>query len=264
MGVSDKQARPGARPTVQPGAPPARSVPVDEVVWHDLECGGYDADLALWRELADEHARPRGSAAILDIGAGTGRVAIDLAARGHAVTALEIRPELLAALVERADGLALEPVCADARTFSLPERDYALCVVPMQTLQLLGGVDARGAFLARARAHLRPGGMLCCALVTEPEPFDTANGDLPLTAERAHIDGRAYVSRPTRVLVEEATITIERERRILPQPGTVARDTVQLDRLVSRRCASRRALPGSARLAASRSHPPPITSARRW
>ena len=37
------------------------------VVWHDLECGGYDADLPLWRELAADADGP-----VLDLGAGTG------------------------------------------------------------------------------------------------------------------------------------------------------------------------------------------------
>ena len=41
------------------------------VVWHDVECGGYDADLPLWRELAREAGGP-----VLDVGAGTGRVAL--------------------------------------------------------------------------------------------------------------------------------------------------------------------------------------------
>ena len=45
-------------------------------IWHDLECGGYDVDLPLWRELA-RRARP---GPVLDVGAGTGRVALDLAA----------------------------------------------------------------------------------------------------------------------------------------------------------------------------------------
>ena len=43
------------------------------VMWHDVECGGYDADLRLWRELAARARRagarrrrghrPRGDAA---------------------------------------------------------------------------------------------------------------------------------------------------------------------------------------------------------
>ena len=63
----------------------------DHVVWHDVECGAYDADLPLWRELARE--APDG---VLDVGAGTGRVALDLARHGFAVTALDREPELLA------------------------------------------------------------------------------------------------------------------------------------------------------------------------
>ena len=55
------------------------------VRWHDLECGGYDVDLPLWRELAAEAGGP-----VLDVGAGTGRVALDLARRGVAVTALDL------------------------------------------------------------------------------------------------------------------------------------------------------------------------------
>ena len=46
-----------------------------DVLWHDLECGGYDLDLPLWRELADREGSP-----VLDVGAGTGRVAPDLGA----------------------------------------------------------------------------------------------------------------------------------------------------------------------------------------
>ena len=44
------------------------------VIWHDLECGAYAEDLALWRSLAAERGDP-----VLDIGAGTGRVSLDLA-----------------------------------------------------------------------------------------------------------------------------------------------------------------------------------------
>ena len=52
------------------------------VIWHDLECGGYVEDLTLWQSLADEQGDP-----VLDVGAGTGRVALALARRGHRVTA---------------------------------------------------------------------------------------------------------------------------------------------------------------------------------
>ena len=66
-------------------------------VWHDIECGRYEADLPLWKELAkaSEHG-------VLDIGAGTGRVALRLAYAGYDVTALDLEPELLEVLTQRA------------------------------------------------------------------------------------------------------------------------------------------------------------------
>ena len=63
----------------------------EDVVWHDVECGGYDADLA-----ALARARRATPAGVLDVGAGTGRVALHLAQAGHDVTALDLDPELLA------------------------------------------------------------------------------------------------------------------------------------------------------------------------
>ena len=99
---------------------------------------------------------PRAGDPILDVGAGTGRVALELARAGHRVTALDIDPELLGALRERAGGLPVETVRADARTFELERRDFALCLVPMQTIQLLGGAAGAPRSCARARATCAP------------------------------------------------------------------------------------------------------------
>jgi SAM-dependent methyltransferase len=211
-----------------------------EVVWHDIECGAYRADLPLWLELAGQAAGP-----ILDVGAGAGRVTLELARAGHAVTALDRAPALLAALRERAGGLAVETVQADARTFELERTDYALCIVPMQTIQLLGGADGRMRFLRRARAHLRPGGLLACAILGELDPFDCSDGAIGPAAERATLDGSLYLSRALRVAEADQRVVIERERRILPEhapapswpfrrerderEGLAERDVIELD-----------------------------------
>jgi SAM-dependent methyltransferase len=215
--------------------------PPDAVIWHDLECGAYTMDLALWRELAEDAgtgaAPGSGRGRVLDVGAGTGRVAIALARAGHGVTALDLDPELLEALRSRAAGLDIETVRADARTFELDRRDFALCIAPMQTLQLLGGAVGRLEFMRQARAHLITGGVLACAIVTEIDPFDCDTGDLGPSAEIARIDGTSYISRAMRVLVDERVVRIERERIAVPRRQAARReptgehDVVELDRI---------------------------------
>jgi SAM-dependent methyltransferase len=190
--------------------PRQAAAPPSEVIWHDLECGSYRADLPLWRELADGHPGP-----ILDVGAGSGRVALDLLEAGHSVTALDLDPAMLGALRERAGTNRIETACADARSFELNRRDFALCIVPMQTIQLLGGPTGRVAFLQRAHAHLRRGGLLACAILSALEPFDCSDGEAGPTPESARVDGILYVSRATRVGMRGRRVVIERERQIL-------------------------------------------------
>ncbi len=237
MGVSS----PHGRPVTLPSAPDAPA----EVVWHDLECGTYRADLALWRDLAAEACDPPGAGTILDVGSGTGRVALELAAAGHRVIALDLSPALLRALAARRRGASVRTVCADARSFALDIDDLALCVVPMQTVQLLGGETGRAAFLARARRHMRPGALLACAIVTELEPFDRDAGEPGPSVESAHVGGRVYLSAPWSVRARDGTAVIERERRILSggDGGTahrddgdypaLARDVIALDRVTA-------------------------------
>jgi SAM-dependent methyltransferase len=216
--------------------------PSEAVIWHDLECGTYTADLALWHELAaDARARSAqtpgsGPGRVLDVGAGTGRVALALARAGHPVTAVDLDAELLEALSARAAGLDVETVRADARLFELDCRDFALCLAPMQTLQLLGGTTGRLEFMAQARAHLAPGGLLACAIVTEIDPFDCDAGDLGPSEEVARVAGATYISRATRVLLDSHVVRIERERGIVAR-GRAGRepawghDVIELDRV---------------------------------
>jgi SAM-dependent methyltransferase len=136
----------------------------------------------------------------------------------------------LDALRERAPELDVETVCADARTFDLKRDDFDLCVMPMQTIQLLGGSAARVEFLSRARAHLRPGGLLAVAIVTAVEPFDCADGDVGPSPEIARVDGAVYLTRAIRVRVLGGSFLIERERQI-DSDGQPERDVIELDRL---------------------------------
>ena len=198
----------------------------DHVLWHDLECGGYDLDLPLWRELADREGSP-----VLDVGAGTGRVALDLARRGHEVVALDRDPALLEALADRGAGLAVSACAADARAFELGRR-FPLIIVPMQTLQLLGGPEGRARFLARARAHLATGGLLAAALADALDAFD-ADHDEPPKPDLREVGGTLYASRPVAVRDLGDRAVIERVREVVALDGsrTLSDDVIELDRV---------------------------------
>ena len=203
--------------------------PVSEkVIWHDVECGHYDADVALWRELAAAAHGP-----ILDVGAGTGRVTLDLARRGHEVVALDIDPALLAELElrARAEGLNVRTVVADAGDFSLERRDFALVMAPMQTVHLLRPAGRLG-FLRCARSHVAPGGHVAIAIVETMEAFDDTDDALPLP-DHLLIDGTLYSSQPVALRDHGDSVVIERIRQIVPISGQrrASDDILRLDRV---------------------------------
>jgi SAM-dependent methyltransferase len=197
------------------------------VIWHDLECGGYIEDLPLWRSLADEYGDP-----ILDVGAGTGRVAVDLARAGHRVTALDRDPVLLAELSRRASGMDVTTVVADARRFELGSL-YSLCVVPMQTIQLLGGAEGRTEFLRCARRHLHREGVLAVAISEELELYELVEGAPAPLPDIRELNGVLYWSQPTAVRASSDAFVLERRRERIGAGGdrTVEHDAVRLDRV---------------------------------
>ena len=129
----------------------AMSVPA-KVVWHDVECGAYDADLALWR------GSPRARTARCSTSApapAASRCALAArrprrhGARPRRRAARRARPARAAA------GVGVDDRLADAADFALPRR-FALIAVPMQTLQLLPGAEARAGLLRERRGARSP------------------------------------------------------------------------------------------------------------
>jgi SAM-dependent methyltransferase len=189
-------------------------------VWHRVEHAGYDADLPVWRELAAE-----ADGHILDLGAGMGRVATDLAGRGHDVTALDTDAELLQGL--EAGSHPVRTVVADARGFDLAG-DFALVIAPMQLVQILGGHEGRSAMLACVHRHLVAGGTFAAALANPHDAIPGPEQQPPLPDVLEH-DGWVYSSQPRSVREDGGRVVVERRRHAVSPEGALDEETALIE-----------------------------------
>ncbi len=145
--------------------------------FYDLDLAGVEDDIDLYRELAE-----RQGGAVLELGCGTGRVAIPLAAGGHDVVGVDASAAMLAVARARAQaaGVRLRLMQGDMRELRLRRR-FATVLVPFGGLQHLDSVDDIVAALATAGAHLVRGGLVVVD-VEAPQPDDFAPGPQPLVA----------------------------------------------------------------------------------
>jgi SAM-dependent methyltransferase len=184
-------------------------------IWHDVECGAYEADLALWEELAE-----RGGGTVLELGCGTGRVTLHLARRGHEVVGLDSDGELLAVLDGRGADLPVSTLEADARCFELAS-PASLILAPTHLLQLLAGATERAECLGCIAAALRPGGLMAASIIEElPEP-DGAPPPLPDVRE---VDGWIYSSLATEVAVGSGELRVRRVRQLVSPEGSLSEE----------------------------------------
>jgi ubiquinone/menaquinone biosynthesis C-methylase UbiE len=150
-------------------------------------------DTAFYRDLA-HHA----GGDVLEIGVGTGRVALRLAASGLQVTGLDASSAMLSIAAEKATaaGLAdrLRLQLADMRSFDLAER-FGLVIAPFRAFQVLLTADDQLAALTAFRRHLRPDGIIAMHL------FDPVYHFL-LPDAKGPVDRQAGVDRVTGCRVE--------------------------------------------------------------
>ena len=118
---------------------------------YDLEYD-HDYDLPFWLALAECEAGP-----VVEWGAGTGRLAIPLAAASHDVTAVELSREM--AERGKGKGKTVEWVVGDMRSAKLGSR-YDLAVCAFNSFLCLTSVDDALTFLRNAHDHLSPAGLL--------------------------------------------------------------------------------------------------------
>jgi SAM-dependent methyltransferase len=114
---------------------------------------GGSGDVEFYRELAREAAGP-----VLELGCGTGRVLLPIAALGIPCTGLDASPRMLAALRARPIPPTLRLVHAPMQRFDLGEDRFTLVYSAFRAFQHLLDVDEQLDCLACVRRHLAPGG----------------------------------------------------------------------------------------------------------
>jgi SAM-dependent methyltransferase len=128
---------------------------------YDVDLVDDPGDLDLYLALA-----ARADGPVLELAAGTGRLAVPLARAGHDVTAIDVDPAMLARLRRHAGDAGpaverrLEIVEADLLDVRLPAAgEFGLAFIALNSLFLLATRDAQRQAFRTIAAHLAPGGL---------------------------------------------------------------------------------------------------------
>jgi SAM-dependent methyltransferase len=201
---------------------------------YDLDLVDDPGDLDLYTALAATTDQP-----ILELGVGTGRLAIPLAAGGHAVTGVDRDRAMLdrarAAAHARGDAeRRVDLVEGDMATIRLPAAgSFGLGFIALNTLMLLDTRQGQRAAVATLAAHLAPGGRAVVD-VWQPDADDLARFDGRIVLEYARRDAATggWVTKAASAVHDAAHQTvvltsIYEESRA----GAVARRWIRQDRL---------------------------------
>ncbi len=168
--------------------------------FYDEDYRHYDDDVAAILHLAQEMDGP-----VLELGCGTGRLLVPLAAVGLPVTGVDISPALLAKAranletVPSRDQVTL--VEADLRTLALPQQDFAFAFCTSNTLMHLADATDQLAVLERVAMHLRPGGLLMIDLFNpDIGRLIEVNGVMELADQWVREDGTEVMKWSVRML----------------------------------------------------------------
>lgn len=113
-----------------------------------------------------------GGGPILELGIGTGRLALPLVARGFTVHGVEASPAMVDLLRAKPGGTDLPVTVGDFTDVVVPGEAFSLVVLTFNTIYALPTEDAQVACFATAARHLRRGGRFVVeAWVPDPGRF---------------------------------------------------------------------------------------------
>ena len=178
---------------------------------YDLDLQADPGDLDLYLALAD-----RADGLVLELAAGSGRLAVPLALAGHGVTAVDVDPAMLDRGRTRAAASGVSPdrlafVEADLLGLQLPDAGrYALAFIALNSIMLLATRDAQRAAFRTLATHLAPGGLaIVDAWLPDAEDLGRFDGRVMLEWPRTDPETGAIVTKVGSAQHDAATNTIE-------------------------------------------------------
>ena len=141
--------------------------------FYDLDLEGVDDDVVMYRELTRRQGRT-----VLELGCGTGRVAIPLAEAGLTVTGVDFSVGMLDVARQRAGDAPLTCVEGDMRSVRLRRR-FSSVLIPFGGLQHMETPDEVVEAMQTVAVHLAKGGMAIVD-IESPHPEDLEPGPQPL------------------------------------------------------------------------------------
>jgi SAM-dependent methyltransferase len=137
---------------------------VQDEIWTDEAAAAYDtpgvgmfaADVV--GQAVDRLAELAAGGRVLELGVGTGRIAIPLAQRGLHVTGIDTSEPMLARLRAKDTASSVDVICGDMATATAPGAAYALVFVVYNTISNLLTQSEQVQCFRNAARHLVPGG----------------------------------------------------------------------------------------------------------
>ncbi len=156
-----------ARASTPPPEPSDADPFASIAAFYDLDFEDYHDDASFYVRLSEIHG-PR----VLELGCGTGRIAVPLAASGAKVTGVDLSAAMLDVARARAGDLPATWLLADIRRLRLRGRFDVVCA-PLGTLQHMETPDDFVEALGTMARHLAPGGVAVVDVESPaPEDFD--------------------------------------------------------------------------------------------
>lgn len=178
--------------------------------YYDLDLLDDPGDVELYHALADRTGGP-----VLELGVGSGRIAVPLAEAGHTVTGVDDDPEMLARAARAAqdskahsNGGSLLLIEGDLTTIRLDDR-FGLAILALNTLMLLEEPDRQTAALRTLAAHLRPDGLAVVDVwLPSPEDLSLYDGRLLLEWQRIDPETGDHVAKLASARFDAATAVV--------------------------------------------------------